>query len=154
MYTLFSLNYIFLGINKNLITVYILFFYNRKRPPPSWRVQSKKNRRKFEIQQETQFTYKYRGNRFETGFTAFLVLENHRIATKILILRAIGKKLTELPTTAHWEFVGICIMENPQKIYKPRLIMGKYREQNYVYIFAPNYIFLVVNKNLITVYIL
>ena len=32
--------------------------------------------------------------------------------------------------------------------------MGKYREQNYVYIFAPNYIFLVVNKNLITVYIL
>ena len=56
--------------------------------------------------------------------------------------------------TAHWEFVGICIMENPQKIYKPRLIMGKYREQNYVYIFAPNYIFLVVNKNLITVYIL
>ena len=72
----------------------------------------------------------------------------------MLILRAIGKKLTELPTTAHWEFVGICIMENPQKIYKPRLIKGKYREQNYVYIFAANYLFLVVNKNLITVCIL
>ena len=38
------------------------------------------------------------------------------------------KKLTELPPTAYWSFVRICIIENPQKIYKPRLIMGKYRE--------------------------
>ena len=38
IYTFFLFNYIFLGINKNLITVYIL--YNRK---------NLKNRRKFEI---------------------------------------------------------------------------------------------------------
>ena len=36
---------------------------------------------------------KYREDNFENGFSAFLVHKNHMIATKILTLSAIGKKL-------------------------------------------------------------
>ena len=90
------------GLTGRVLKIGLVYYEQLKTPRyvPRFRLQepqvitiSQKCLKTAENAKNHQIKLKYREDNFENVFSAFLVLENHMVATKILTLSVIGKKL-------------------------------------------------------------